>query len=274
MARLPDDETLMAYVDGALPEAEMLRIAALMEVDPGLRARLLPFELTRTRLPDLIGDALGPRTPDRLIATVMTAPIGTAHRAPISDQPHPSRPSLWQRLGNALLPEMPAFAGAFALAASVALIAGAGFMAARLVAVDNAGVTPAALNEDAIAAGPLAQALETVASGSAMEAGLVQVTPLLTVRDSAGRFCRQYALKRAASEAVQGFACRADGGRWTIAVHMPADAPAVPAEGSDYQPASGEASSALEQFIDRASTGSVITGSDEADLITKGWPRN
>lgn len=272
MAKLPDDETLMAYVDGALSDAEMARIAALLDGNPELQARLLPFEVTRERLPDLISAALSAPMPDRLVHTVMTAPIGRANVAAVAAP----KPALLRRLASALLPEMPAFAGGLALAACVTLIAGGGFIAARLVP-GGTGQLAGAGGEEALAAGPLQEALETVASGSVLERGLMQMTPVLTVRDAQGRFCRQYAVQRAGADAVSGFACRDGDGRWSIAFHAPdttGGVSAPDANTSEYQPASGEGGSALDRFIDKASSGSALTGDAEADLISKGWPRN
>lgn len=267
----------MAYVDGALPGDDMRRIEAMVQADPDLRARLLPFELTRARLPGLISGALASPMPDRLVQTVLNAPIGSAGKA--ASAPRLLQPSLFNRLASALLPEMPAFAGAFALAASVALIAGGGFMAARLMPGAGTAHPEVSADQEAIASGPLREALETVASGSRFERGLLQVTPVLTVRDHDGHFCRQYILQRAGAEPFAGFACRTAAGRWSIAFHAPSSAGAGQAasvtagDASAYQPASGEGASAIDQFIDKASNGDVVTGRDEADLISKGWPR-
>lgn len=268
----------MAYVDGALPGDDMRRIEAMVQADPELRARLLPFELTRARLPGLITGALASPIPDRLVETILNAPIGSTAKAGYASRP--PQPSLFSRLASALLPEMPAFAGAFALAASVALIAGGGFMAARLVPGTGIAQPEAASDQEAIASGPLREALETVASGSRFERGLLQVTPVLTVRDHDGNFCRQYVLQRAGAEPFAGFACRTGAGRWSIAFHAPSSAGAGHAAsvtaGDEfaYQPASGEGASAIDRFIDKASNGDVVTGRDEADLISKGWPRS
>lgn len=275
MARLPDDETLMAYVDGALPDREMQRINAMVQADPQLRARLLPFELTRARLPDLISSALASPMPDRLVQTVLHAPMGGA-RAKVQAS-RASRPPLISRLAAALLPEMPAFAGTFALVASVALIASAGFVAGKLLPTAGGAPPKAEADQEAIAAGALHEALERIASGSRFESGLTQVIPVLTVRDHAGRFCRQYTLQRADGEPVAGFACRNGEGHWSIAFHAPsAQATADTGGGGDasaYQPASGEGARSIDQFIDKASRGDVLTGHDEAELISKGWPR-
>lgn len=275
MARHPDDETLMAYVDGALPDSDMQRIKAMVQSDPQLRARLLPFELTRARLPDLISGALAAPMPDRLVQTVLHAPMGGAREA--ARRSKAPRPALMSRLAAALLPEMPAFAGTFALVASVALIASAGFMAGKLLPTAGGAPPKAAAGQEALAAGPLHEALERIASGSRFESRLTQVTPVLTVRDHAGRFCRQYTLQRADGEPVAGFACRSGEGQWSIAFHAPsAQATADTGGGGDasaYRPASGEGASAIDQFIDKASSGDVVTGHDEAELISKGWPR-
>jgi surface antigen len=264
----------MAYVDEALPADEMRRIKAILDAHPDEQARMLPFILTRERLPDLISAAVSSPLPERLVQTVMTAPIAT----PRSKQTAASQPSLLHRLSAALLPDMPAFAGALALATCVALIGGAGFMAAKLTPAPEPQVAQLA-DAEAIAAGPLSEALERMASGSALERGLVHVTPLATVRDTEGRFCREYQMQRAGTAKVSGFACRTGDGRWSIAFHAPNASPADQAasasnSNADYEPASGEGGSALDRYIAEASRGDVITGADEAELISKGWPRD
>lgn len=270
MAKRPDDETLMAYVDGALPDTEMTRVASLLESNPELKARLLPFELTRERLPDLISGALAAPAPDRLLHTVMTAPIGAAGAANTVTSTTP----LIRRLARAMLPEMPVFAGGLALGTCIILIASGGFIAARFMPASDHPLAISA-SAEAIATGSLEEALETIASGRVLEHGLLQVTPVLTVRDSHGRICRQYAVQRAGADAVSGFACRSDEGRWSIAFHAPqsaAGASTPESKSTGYEPASGEPGDALDRFIDKAG-GEALTSADEAELISKGWVR-
>ena len=209
--------------------------------------------------------------------TVMTAPIASprCQRGATAA----SQPSLLRRLSAALLPDMPAFAGGLALAGCVTLIAGAGFMAARMAPAPSPPQVAQLADDEAIAAGPLSDALEKMASGSALERGLVHVTPIATGPNTSGGFCREYELQRAGTQKVSGFACRRKDGRWSIAFHAPSAASTDQASSSsnstaEYEPASGEGGGALDRFIAAASLGDVLTGADEAELISKGWPRD
>ncbi|MDN3713648.1 zf-HC2 domain-containing protein [Paracoccus cavernae] len=49
------DETLMAYADGELDQAEAAAVEAALAADPGLQARLRPFSETRRLLGGMAG---------------------------------------------------------------------------------------------------------------------------------------------------------------------------------------------------------------------------
>lgn len=274
MERIPD-EILMAYADGALADGERRRVEAALEGDAGLRARLEPYVVTRDALPSLFSEALTSAVPDRLVDTVLTAPIGT-RSSPA--QIRNSAP-LMARLREALFPQMPGFAGALALATGVAMLTGTGFLAGRLTQGPASSLqTMAAIDDDAIAAGPLKIALDTVASKTALESGLVKVTPVLTFRNTAGRYCRQYTLARAGKDQMAGYACRRSDGRWSVAFHAPASElgaegqPVPPPAGStDYAPADSPEFKVLERAIDKVVAGDVLARKAEAQLIADGW---
>lgn len=293
MERLPD-ELLMAYADGALDEAEMQRVAAILEANPAEQARLSPYVVTRDVLAGMFCEALTSPVPDRLIGTVLSTPVGT--QASQTSQSREGQigsralgPSLMDRIRDLLLPEFPNFASAAALAATVAVIAGAGWLAghASLPATSPQGLGSdgvVALDGDTVfASGALRTALDTIPSNNPYEQGLVKVTPVLTFRDEDDRICRQYTLTRAAKAAYAGYACRTPDGRWSVAFHAaePADLAAksassesnasVKSSEGEFAPAGAPEFAALEGAIDRSIQGDALSGKDEAKLIADGW---
>lgn len=268
----------MAYADGVLDAQERARVDAILAADPAQRQRLEPFVLTRHALPSFFSEALTSAVPDRLVNTVLAAPIGTRASAEVRGT---RREPFFTRLRTALFPELPAFAGAFALAACVAAIAGTGFIAGR-VAEPGGGMQTAALDDEAIAAGALNTALDTAVSNEVVERGLVRVTPVMTFRDTAGRYCRQYTMLRAGKDEYAGFACRRGDGRWNVAFHAPVEPAAggasnagepKKADPNSFQPAGDNRGHALQQAIDKAVSGNVLNSNDETRLIADGWPQ-
>lgn len=277
MEKLPE-EVLMAYADGALDEAEMRRVEAVLAADPAEQARLSPYEVTRDVLAGMFCEALTSPVPDRLISTVLSTPVGIrAHGA------QSAGPSFMSRVREFLFPETPSFASAFALGAAVFLIAGAGWLAGHASLPATSPQSVIALDGDAMYAdGALRAALDTTPSSSAFEQGLFKVTPVLTFRDEGDHLCRQYALARAGSAPYAGYACRTQDGRWGIAFHAvtphaPANHKAQTGNGAKqsqddgFTPAGAPEFAALEGAIDRSIKGDALSGADEALLISNGW---
>lgn len=284
MVDLPD-EMLMAYADGALDESERRKVEAIVAADTELQRRLMPYQVTRTALQSLISEALTSPVPDRLVATVMTAPIGNG----LALQQHaPRAEPFFTRLRAALFPEMPAFAGAMALAASVAAIASLGFMGARLMQQATSGTPNLAINEgEALATGPLKLALDTTPSMQDFEQGSVRVRPVQTFRDVAGNICRQYTMARTGVDEVSGFACRKNSGSWSIAFHAPsalAGGTPTATRGADqtqdegtFRPVAGEgepSETAVDTAINKVKArNGLVEKKEEAALIAERWPQ-
>lgn len=272
MVNLPD-EALMKFADDALDEAEHNRIASLVAADPELQRRLQPFLLTRHGLRDLFDEALTSQIPDRLVNTVLTAPIGGSARHPAVRQSEP----FFARLRQAFFPELPAFAGAFALAACVTGIAGLGYVAGQVTRTSGAvGPQIATVGGEAIAAGALKSALESTLSEQTFESGLVRVKIQMSFQDTSGRFCRKYAVAEAGGADVGGFACRAADGQWTIAYHAPvAPTWAIAARGVDggdtFTPSTEGSKSPLDAAIEGVNAGGVLDVTEEESLIADGW---
>lgn len=277
LADLPD-ETLMAYVDDLLDDTERTRVETMLAEDPALAARLEPFIITRDALPILFSEAVPAILPDRLVATVLTAPIGATPSA------QATRQHLLARLRDALFPSLPLLTGGMALAASVAAFTAGGFLLGRISAASPppASLIEASANGDQVmATGQLHLALETTPSGGALEQGLTSVRPVLTFRDSTGRYCREYRTAHSGHDETTGFACRQSGGGWSVAFHAPVtdgtsgetDTASGAPRGDTFTPASGESNTALDRAIDKViARNSVIDGKDEAGLIASGWP--
>lgn len=265
------EETLMAYADGALNESERRHVEAILAADPAQQRRLEPYIFTRDALPSVFSEALTSAVPDRLVATVMTAPVGTTTSRGAKSQ---TRAPLLERLREALFPEMPAFAGTFALAASLAAVAGLGYAAAQFASPQS---TLAGLDSEAVATGPLKVALDTTVSKGVLERGLLRVQMLSTFVDREGRYCRQYEMAHASKGNVAGFACRQAGGDWSIAFHAPEAAAGETAAGThpgEFTPAGRSPASSVkpvDRAIDAVMDGGVIEGAEEEEFIARGW---
>lgn len=272
----------MAFADGALDETEMRRVAAILSADPSERARLSPYEITRDALADMFSEALTSPVPDRLIDTVLTSPVGTN-----ATTSRPQHQSFFGRMRELLLPEVPSFASAAALACVVLVIAGAGWLTghASLPATSPQSVLTA--DGDAMfATGVLAAALDTTPSRTTLVRDGVSVMPVLSFHNEADAVCRQYTLSRADGGHFAGFGCRAPDGRWGISFHAAAppsgdtvavnsgDTNSVATEHTnqnEYTPAGVPEFAALEGAIDRSIKGDVLSAGDEAHLISNGW---
>lgn len=277
MERLPE-EVLMAYADGALDEAEMRRVEAILATDPAEQARLSPYVVTRDVLAGMFCEALTSPVPDRLIGTVLSTPVGIRAQGVQS-----AGPSFMSRVRELLFPDTPSFASAFALGTAVFLIAGAGWLAGHASLPATSPQSVIALDGDAVYAdGALRVALDTTPSDSAFEQGLFKVTPVLTFRDDGDHLCRQYAVARAGSAPYVGYACRTQDGRWSIAFHAmtpqgsadhkaQANNDATQSQDDGFTPAGAPEFTALEGAIDRSIKGDALSGADEALLISNGW---
>ncbi len=172
-----------------------------------------------------------------------------------------------------LIPEIPSFGNAVALAAIVAVFAGAGYMVQRTMSPSagpgSNGIAVAVNDNAAYADGVLATALETAPLSKAVQSGKVTAVATNTFYDKAGRICREYDVSDAAKGNMVGFACRTVEGRWQIAFHAPlaksGPAPDVNAPAGDMtvQP--------LEQAIDAVITGDVLGINQDAELLANGW---
>lgn len=182
-----DEEKLIAFADGELPEAERAEIERALEQDAELRGRLDAHMRLKRRLSAAFDGALQEPVPERLLASARGANPGNVVKLPE------------KRVRNWAVREW----GAMAASLAAGLVLGVGVMSANapMIAVGDDGM---------VASGALSQALETQLAAD--EPGSARIG--LTFRTEDGRYCRTFNL---VGSATAGLACREDDG-WTIAM--------------------------------------------------------
>ncbi|HMO77467.1 MAG TPA: anti-sigma factor [Sphingopyxis sp.] len=181
-----DPATIAAFVDGDLDDLTARRIAREAESDAALAAEIARHRGLRETLAVHYAPVLDEAVPDRLRALLSdAAPVDT---------------SLAARREAKRLRFAPAHWGAVAAALVLGLTVGLKpWTPAGPVAVEGGML---------IAAGPLAEALDTQLASNQASGGAVRIG--LTFRDGEGRICRSFE-----SAAIDGIGCRrADG--WTL----------------------------------------------------------
>lgn len=243
-----DDETLMAYADGELDAAQRAQIAAEIEKDPALAARVEKHRALRAEVAGAFATVLDQPVPDRLRAAASgnAAPVERArgnvvqfptkgNRAP----PTPWRAREW-----------------FAMAASVVL----GVVISWRTFAPGSPEVITASNGALVARGTLAAALDRqLASNQASDAA-VKIGLTFKARD--GSYCRSFALS---AGGTTGLACRT-GAEWHIPVTASADA-----AGGDFRQAAGAIPPAVMQAIEARIAGDALTAPDETKARDAGW---
>ncbi|HRD92974.1 MAG TPA: hypothetical protein PK201_07580 [Accumulibacter sp.] len=259
-----DEVTLMAYVDGELDPRRAAEVEALLAEDAEARATVRMFRDSAASLRGPFDQVLREPVPERLLATV---------NRPTTDKVRDIR-SARRGAPSRFLPQT-----AWARAAAVALLVGAGYLSAQwwLQTLEPAARLAAA---DPL----LHEALETTASGTAFvrrgdEGGVGRdIMPLLTFRDAGERYCREFesTLKGQGEPRVHyGVACREDG-VWQPRVLMagPLIAPSLrgePTERSEYVPAMGGEVAGFDTIIRQLMVDGPLKPEEEAALIGRGW---
>ena len=218
----PDDEELMAYVDGELDSSRAMKVREALRADPELAAHARLFEDTAGLLERHYRPVLDLPLPLRLVRTI--ARVSAAGQASGAGTAH-GRPALSYRL-----------AAAASVAALVVGLAAGTFGSGYW----RSGATSArdfAQAEQRVEASRLLQrTLEKSISGTNAawqdpDSGqTVSVEPLRTFRNEDGRFCREYressGEKSGPRSISYGVACRDQGGIWRVRYHLvPGDDP-------------------------------------------------
>ena len=232
-----DDETLMAYADGALGPGEAAAVEAALAADPEAAATAARFRATGTLVRAAFDEALAEPVPPALARRVRAAArAAEAERHALAHQRRHRRE--------------------LALAASVALLLGLG--GGAWLARGGDGALPG-----------LAAALATTPSGArvALPEGAALV-PLATFRGRDGRWCRTFA-RIVDGGAGEGAACRDADDGWRLVFLLP-DRPAGGRSGQAYAPA-GEEPSLAEGLAGQLRGGEPLDAAQERDLIERRW---
>lgn len=231
------DETLSAFLDSELSEADMDAVRNQLMDDPTLTDRLAEFAAVDMTLQQ--------------------------HYSAIDDRPLPQ--SIQVLLAPSTVATPSADIVAFPWWRRARHYAGQSIAAALVVgfAVSIWMNTPDAQSS---ASSSLVAVLEHQQSGiaHAVEDDLT-ITPRLTFRNTAGTWCRQYRAQQAGafSEAI---ACRDTAGRWEIVAHADVD---VTAHSERYMTASG--GNVLDETLDQLMAAQPIDIGEERALIDNGW---
>jgi hypothetical protein len=200
-----DLQTLIAFADGELSEAERADVQRALDADPALRVQLEAQQRLRTRISAAFDPIALEPAPARLIAAVQ-APSNIVSLAP--------RRSRWS------VREW----GAMAASLAAGLIVGIGVLRPQaIVSTDNATL---------VASGPLHQALDTQLASDVDKP--VQIG--LTYRNRDGAVCRTFAMNAAH---MQGLACRA-ASHWRLEIvtrHASAPSGDMRTAGTEVDPA-------------------------------------
>jgi anti-sigma factor RsiW len=259
----PTDETLMAYADGLLDEAQSRALEARLAEDAALRARLEPFVVTGKPLARLYERALSNEFPDRLVDAIFSGAKPVA-------APAPDRKPLWSPFGSF---GMLRLTGALAAGLAVGVIAG-WFVRGEGSTAATGGALMIVTPRGNYAKGELAQVLETSPSGKISASrdetgGRLVIKPDLTFLAQDGAVCRQYGLETS-DGAFGGVACRAGDG-WRVDIHAPAPKAATAASGT-VRPASGDqVPAAISGALDKMMASDPLTVQQEDELMKSGW---
>ena len=244
------DETLMAFADGELDDADMERVEAAMNDDPALAERVALFMEARELAEGVFARQLAQPAPPSLQAAVermIAAPAAPATVMPFQAKGRVPAAANENRRGFARF--------AMAAAASVAIVAAglAGYMAGQ-------GSAPAGSAQVALIDVPgLDDALLTTASGDTTEiAGAGTLTAVSTFTDGADRVCREFEL--ASEQAFVGIACRATDD-WQLTFAMGTGS----ADGTGYQPASSL--DTLDAYLTGIEAGAPLSLEEEAAAL-------
>jgi hypothetical protein len=227
----PSDEQLSAWLDGALSPEEAAMVGAAVAADPLLAERAASWQESDSRIAAAFAPIAQQPLDDALLAR-----LGLAESAP--NLAANDNSPWWRRHAVPL----------------------GGAIAASLVAVAvllQTGTSRPSADQG------LSLALETTPSlGSARLADGRKLRPLLTVRGSDGRYCREYQVGNQG-----GLACR-EGDGWKVEATAPARPLTDPGE---IGLAGGGDAAPLAAAYARIGAGDPLDAGDEAALIKHKW---
>jgi hypothetical protein len=268
----PDEETLMAYADGALDDAKRAEVERQIAGDPQALRTVEMFRRTSRLAQEAFSAPMTSAPPEALVTRIMTHPAVVTE-----DEPAPRTAAAAEpiRAGGTIVPIeqhrrslRPArFKFSLPLAASLALAVGmgAGYLLTRGVTgdepVDHISVGPVAPGS------AMARLLETRGTGEPIERAVV----VATFRDRNDRICREVELLGAnARPEFAGVACRQPGRGWLMegAVRLSS---VRERSGGGYAPSGANEKDVLEALLSALGAKPALTPVEEKTLRVRGW---
>lgn len=246
---LIDDDTLQAYVDGALDAAAAARVDAALAQDDALAHRVRQWQALNAQLRAAFDPVLDEAVPGHLSAMLQAPAAKAAAPFTVMEGGRGTDPVRHRRPRRWLVP------GA-ALAASVALLAvGLWWWQSGSAVVRTQG-------DQQFAAGTLAHSLDQ-ALASEPDAH-AQVAIGLTFRAADGHVCRTFTIRTPPARA--GLACHAAAG-WAL----PVLGPAAPSESGELRQAASELPPAVQTAVDARLRGNIFDAQQERAARAAGW---
>jgi hypothetical protein len=235
------EEQLSAFADGQLSDIERARVAALVDADPALSARVARMRAAALALRGGFDDVLSEPVPDRFSA-VMAPKTADVIQFPSKPRPQGTR--------------LPPWLGVAAAACFAVAFVGGHFTAPQpaLEFMADGGVR---------ANGALSRALDRQVAGADDDTA-VEIALSFPAED--GQFCRMFRLRGAAADA-SGLAC-GNAGDWSVVAL--AETPGSAGQ-AGYQQAAGAAPEAILNAASERRTGDPLDADAEADAIRSGW---
>lgn len=262
------DEKLSAYFDGELPEAEMAEIAAMVEDEPEVAARLEALALQDARLKDGFREI--DERPIRADTMALLDAFAQEEKEAPTDTVSGEVVSLADRRSRGRF-QAPMVSWGHAIAASVALVVGIG-LGAQFPANDGNSRLDVFANANIVdESNPLFAVLEATPSAETALLGSsdqVAVTPVLSFRDKTGSFCRDYEV-RAQTGTSRNVACKREQA-WVVQLAMAAVS-ATASNETGYSPASATMSGVYDEALLDMIVGDALSAEEEAALIGMHW---
>lgn len=268
-----DEQTVMAYVDGELPEERRREVARRIDADPALRDLERTFRESRDMLRDAFAGEEGADVPDRLLAVFDEPAEDAAPRptAEVIDIAGFLRAPAYRRVRQA---------AAMAACVMLAVGLGVGTMISGLPGPDAGSRQGAPL---LAAADPNTYRLlsetpsnEAVAWANADGTATGRLVALSTFQDRGDRYCRQFVQEvsgdatSASPSQIFGIACRGAGGDWSTDFAMVE--PVSAGAGGSYMPASGASAEAFANATDAMMAVPPLTP-DEEETLLNSWSK-
>jgi hypothetical protein len=259
-----DDETLIAYLDGQLPEADYAPVEQALAESETLRERLQALvdsgELARRSFDAVLLEPV----PPSLIASIWRAPDPRVQRPPAGGAGRPGTPWLWRFFG------MTTGRRTWTALASVLLLAVGGVLGWQML--QPAEEVRWSLREGQRVEDPsLALALEVSPSGRVLRTASGAVEVLASFERTGGGHCREFnrSTPRGTRDEL-GIACRTSGGDWQLEF-LRSEEREADGGASTYQTASDRQHEAADAFLRERVNGPALEEGEEIALIARGW---